>query len=311
MFFVFYLCVYSSGHLVNRYCNMALTVTEKFRLQTAALKENQPFFQVTAFRPDKRCAFLTEHLCDRFKVFWIEDGIGTYKVDTNEFSIEGSGIFCLSPGQYFSIKTEAVKSAYEIAFDKDFYCVETHGKEIACNGLLFNNVHRATVVKVEKQEESVFKNIINQMIFELKNGGSSQKDLLESYLRMFLIHTLRLVEKQEVGRLQKSHLQDPQVQDFVAMVNKHFREEHTVGGYAKKLFITPKSLAKKLNALGYPTPMQIIKDRLVLEAKRQLRFTDRSIKEIAFNLGFEDPAYFSRVFSKASGMSPAAYRAES
>ena len=97
-------------------------------------------------------------------------------------------------------------------------------------------------------------------------------------------------------------------QDFIALVEKHFKTEHTVGGYAEKLFVSPKSLSKRLNALSYPTPLQIIKNRIVLEAKRQLKFSQKPIKEIAHELGFDDPSYFSRFFSKNAGTSPAAYR---
>ena len=63
-----------------------------------------------------------------------------------------------------------------------------------------------------------------------------------------------------------------------------------------------------LQALEYPSPSQIIKDRLVLEAKRKLKFSNKTVREIAFELGFEDPAYFSRLFSKNAGVSPAQYR---
>jgi len=78
--------------------------------------------------------------------------------------------------------------------------------------------------------------------------------------------------------------------------------------YAEKLFVAPKSLAKRLQALEYPSPSQIIKDRLVLEAKKQLKFSNKTVREIAFELGFEDPAYFSRLFSKNAGISPTQYR---
>jgi len=67
-------------------------------------------------------------------------------------------------------------------------------------------------------------------------------------------------------------------------------------------------LTKRLSALDYPSPSQIIKDRLILEAKRQLKFSNKTVKEIAFELGFDDPAYFSRLFSKGTGSSPAKYR---
>lgn len=288
---------------------MALTTTAKYTFSDHALKENQPHFEVTSLHLDTHCVAFKNEVTDHYKIFWVEDGSGTYNVDDIEFSIEGSGVFCLSPGQIFSVCSEKIKSAYQISFDKDFYCIETHGKEIACNGLLFNNVHRATVVDVPKAEVAIFQNLVNQMITELENKGSAHQVMLETFLRMFLIQTLRLQETQEAATTSVTHQQDPLVQEFIALVDKNFKEEHTVAGYAEKLFIAPKSLSKKMNALGYPTPLQLIKDRIILEAKRNLKFTDNSVKEIAFDLGFDDPGYFTRLFGKAVGVSPAKYRA--
>ena len=117
-----------------------------------------------------------------------------------------------------------------------------------------------------------------------------------------------MVDIEETATQKATHQQDSLAQDFIALVEKHFRKEHSVTSYAEKLFIAPKSLTKRLHHLDYPSPSQIIKDRLVLEAKRQLKFSTKTIKEIAFELGFEDPAYFSRLFSKNAGTSPAHYR---
>ena len=287
---------------------MAFTTKETFIFQDFKLQENAPYFELSSFNMATHCIANKSEVSDYFKIYWIEDGTGTYQIDFKEFNIEGSGIFCLSPGQVFTIKSEKVKSAYQIAFDKDFYCVETYGKEIACNGLLFNNVHRATAVSVKGDEKKMFQNVINQMITELKRKGSAHRDMLETYLRMFLIQTLRLVEQQETSKKKVSLQKDQLAQDFIALVEKHFRIAHSVTSYAEKLFIAPKSLAKRLHNLDYPTPSQIIKDRLVLEAKRQLKFSNKTVKEIAFELGFEDPAYFSRLFSKNTNISPAHYR---
>lgn len=287
---------------------MALTTKETHIFQDFKLKDQSPFFEVTSLKVDTYCVANQNEISDYYKIYWIENGTGTYQIDFKEFTIEGTGIFCLSPGQVFTIKNEKVKSAYQIAFDKDFYCVETHGKEIACNGLLFNNVHRATAISVKEEEKALFQNIIDQMVVELKSKGSAHREMLETYLRMFLIQTLRIVNHQKPTIKDITTKQNNLAQDFIALVEKHFRTEHSVTSYAEKLFVAPKSLAKRLHALDYPSPSQIIKDRLVLEAKRQLKFSTKTVREIAFELGFEDPAYFSRLFSKNAGISPAQYR---
>ncbi len=287
---------------------MALAVKKIHTFQTLKDQKDPPFFEVTDLSLDTHCVLNKNEISEYYKVFWIADGGGTYQIDFNEFEIKDSGIFCLSPGQIFSVQSEKAKKAYQITFNKDFYCVETHGKEIACNGVLFNNVHRASVVSVESVDQGAFQNLIDQMIQELKAKGNAHKDMLETYLRMFLIKTLRLVDTQRPDQEVANSNLDKTAETFITLVEKHFREEHTVTGYAEKLFISPKSLSKRLNTQGYATPLKIIKDRLILEAKRQLKFTNKTVKEIAFELGFDDPAYFSRLFSKGTGSSPSQYR---
>ena len=286
---------------------MAFTTTQVHTFQPSRLGGPYPFFELTELRVNTYCVANQNEVSDHYKVYWIEDGDGTYQIDFQEFSIEGSGIFCLSPGQVFTIQSEKVQSAYQIAFDRDFYCVEAHGKAIACNGLLFNNIHRVTAVSFPPEERPVFKNLIQQMVGEIQSPGSAHGDLLRTYLQLFLIQTLRLLEQQD-ALVDADSNHNQLVRDFIALVEQNFRQDHSVTAYAEKLFVAPKSLTKRLSALNYPTPSQIIRDRLVLEAKRQLKFSDKTVKEVAFELGFDDPAYFSRLFSKAAGQSPAQFR---
>ena len=287
---------------------MSITTVETYKFAGNKLNKKQAHFEIQKISLDIYCAANKTERSDHYKIYWIEDGSGKYDVDFKEFEIDGCGIFCVSPGQMFSVKSESVKTAYQISFDKEFYCVEAHGKEIACNGLIFNNVHRASGVSVDTVEAPIFRSIIDNIISELKNPGNAHRDMIETYLRMFLIHTLRLLDLQELEKGKESHQKNEMVQEFIALVDKYFKTKHSASDYAKELFISPKSLAKKLNTLGYPTPTEMIQERILIEAKRSLKFTQESIKEIAFELGFDDPAYFSRLFSKKEGITPLAYR---
>lgn len=287
---------------------MAITTIESYTFEGASLDKSNAHFEIQKISLDTYCAANQAERTTHFKIYWIEDGSGNYEIDFKEFEIKGSGIFCLSPGQMFTVKSEKVKTAYQISFDREFYCIEAHGKEIACNGLLFNNVHRASGFSIAKEETSIFSSLVFNMIKELKAPGNAHRDMIETYLRMFLIHTLRLLDLMELEKTNESHQQNKMVQDFIGLVDKHFRSKHSVSDYAKELYVSPKSLAKKLKALGYPTSTEMIQERILLEAKRSLKFTQKSIKEIAYELGFDDPAYFSRLFSKKEGVSPLEYR---
>lgn len=286
---------------------MSINSVEKYQYQGLQTEGPLPHFEVHAIRLDTYCVANEDDISAYFKIYFIEDGRGEYEIDFQSIKIEGAGIFCLSPEQIFTVKNEQVRSGYQIIFDREFYCVETHGEAIACNGILFNNVHRATMIPLRASEASLLREIIDNMIAEINQPGAAHRALLETYLRLFLIQALRIWgEQQEASRKEEeiSHL----AADFIALVEKHFRSIHTVSEYAGQLFVSPKSLAKRLKILGYPTPTEIIHDRLILQAKRELRYTRKTVKEIAYDLGFDDPAYFSRLFAKKEGISPARYR---
>lgn len=287
---------------------MAITTIESYTFEGSKLNKSNAHFEIQKINLDIYCAANKAERSEHYKIYWIEDGSGKYDIDFKEFEINGAGVFCVSPGQMFTVKTEKVKCAYQISFDKEFYCVEAHGKEIACNGLIFNNVHRASGISIDKKDTPVFTSLVNNIISELKNPGNAHRDMIETYLRMFLIHTLRFLDIHELESSKETHQKNKMVQDFIALVDKHYKTKHSASDYAKELFISPKSLAKKLKALSYPTATEMIQERILLEAKRSLKFTQTSIKEIAFELGFEDPAYFSRLFAKKEGLTPLAYR---
>jgi AraC-like DNA-binding protein len=96
--------------------------------------------------------------------------------------------------------------------------------------------------------------------------------------------------------------------DFSLLVEQNFKTLHTVTSYADRLGISPKSVAKHFQKLGAVKPSSFIKNRILLEAKRLLIYSDKSVKEIAFELGFHDPAYFTRLFTKASLKSPLQFK---
>ncbi len=282
---------------------MAIKKVNSYQFNANTLETKGPHFAVDAIEMDTACIVNENKIAEYYRIYWIENGSGTYQIDFKPFSIEKAGLFFLSPGQVLQVEAEKVKSAYQISFDQEFYCVETHGKAIACNGVLFNNVHRATMIPLDEADAPVFRNWIEQMIQELENPGPGHQELIETYLRMVLIAALRKLEP-----IQKvSSTNNKLTADFIASVDKFFRKKHAVSEYASMLGVSPKSLSKRLQAEGYTKPINVIRDRIILQAKRDLRYSEKSIKSIAHDLGFEDPAYFSRYFKKATSQSPKQY----
>ncbi len=98
------------------------------------------------------------------------------------------------------------------------------------------------------------------------------------------------------------------IRKFNLLVEANFKSEHGVSFYADQLFKSPKTLSNLFAIFNQKTPSQIIQERITIEAKRLLCYTERSIKHITYELGFEDVSYFSSFFKKNTGLPPSDFR---
>lgn len=262
-------------------------------------------FTLSTISFEKACVVNKNKQIDNYSIYWIKEGKGTYNIDFKTYSFTRNVLFFLSPGQIFTVDSEKIKEAYKLSFIRDFYCIETHDKEIACNGVLFNNIYETPFVEVSKNDVLKLDFILESLIDEFKNKDTAQYDMLQAYLKQFIILSVRI--KKELGTI-KDDNESKLFKDFSTLVEQNFRKLHSVTEYANRLGISPKSLTKHLQLLGTVKPSQLIKNRIIIEAKRQLIYSNESVKHIAFNLGFNDPAYFTRFFTKAIEKSPLQFK---
>jgi len=254
---------------------------------------------------EKACVVNKPKQISEYNIFWIKEGKGTYNIDFKSYSFDGSVLFFLSPGQVFTVDSEKIKEAYQLSFTRDFYCIQTHDTEIACNGVLFNNVYETPFVAPSKKDAQKLNFILENLIEEFELEETAQYDMLQSFLKQFIIYSVRI--KKEYSNV-KEDTETKLFKDFSLLVEQNFRKLHSVTDYANRLGISPKSLTKHFQKIGTETPSDFIKNRIITEAKRLLLYSNEAIKHIAFDLGFNDPAYFSRFFTKATGTSPAQFK---
>lgn len=259
-------------------------------------------FSLSEIAFEQACTANRDDRIDSFDIIWIREGEAHYTIDFNEYHVNGETLFFLSPGQLFTVSSEKIKVAYRIRFVKDFYCIESRNKDIACNGLLFNNIYEFPYIKPDEKTTRKLATLVEEIKEELSHPGEAHYDFLHACLTLFLIHSTRVKKLQQVvGEAQE---EDDITDQFSMYVDKYFREQHSVAFYADLLYLSPKSLSKKLHRMQRNTPSEIIKERIITEAKRELFYTNKTVKEIAYELGFEDPAYFTRFFKKATGHAP-------
>jgi len=256
---------------------------------------------------ENACTITHNEQQNAFTIYWIQEGKGTYNIDFKQYVFTDNVLFFLSPGQVFTVESEQIKTAYRLTFQRDFYCIQTHDKEVACNGVLFNNIYETPFVKPCKKDIGKLKFILESLIEEFQQNETAQYDMLQSYLKQFMICAVRVKkENHPIKEVAETRL----FKDFSLLVEKNFKTLHTVTSYSDRLGVSPKSVTKHFQKLGAVKPSTFIKNRILLEAKRLLIYTDKSVKEIAFELGFNDPAYFTRSFTKAVLKSPLQFKKE-
>lgn len=241
-----------------------------------------------------------------YTVFLIKKGKGTFHADGNSFAFSGPALLFATPMQGLSMEFEGELEFFTLQFHSDFYCIETHREEVACNGLLFNSIYIDPTVRVSSSEWDVFEQLIAQMQQEI-NAVEATEIVLRAYLQLVLAKSssikLKLEQRESLYRVK-----DEKMERFRELLNQHFLRLHRPMDYANLLDISANLLAKKAVKYFGKSPSQLIQERLILEAKKKLHLTTNSIKEIAFQMEFSDEYYFSRFFKRHTLVSPQEFR---
>lgn len=229
-------------------------------------------------------------------------------VDFRQFTTTGPTLFFLNVNQFLQIDSAGEEEGFFLYYNRDFYCIQIHDEEVSCDGFLFNNIYTMPMTLLPDAEAPRVLEAFRNMVDELEASESSREEMIRTYLKQVIIRATRLWKRQQLGRMNDTPADVAFLRDFSRLVEIHFREKHSVMDYADLLAVAPKTLSKKFNRLQLGQPNDIIKDRILLEAKRLLAHSSLSIKEIGYDLGYEDPAYFNRLFSQKIGATPAAFR---
>ena len=192
-------------------------------------------------------------------------------------------------------------------FNREFYCISDHDQEVSCNGILFFGTQDVPIITIPPDQKKRFELLFEIFVEEFSTPDKIQGDMLQMLLKRLIIMSTRLAKEQLIVK-QLDNEQIEVIRKFNFLVDMHYKSKRKVSDYAELLFKSPKTLSNLFSIYNQKSPQQIILDRLALEAKRLIHFTDRQNQEIAFDLGFNDPAHFSRFFKKMTGKTPSEYR---
>jgi AraC family transcriptional regulator, transcriptional activator of pobA len=263
-------------------------------------------FKIFSFENNSHFDHLQRH--NYYSLILILQGKAELQVDFETYAISKKSIICLSPYQPYLIKSEKELVGVSLNFHPDFFCTYKHQNEIESEGILFHNIYEPPFFYVDDEKPLVA--LLNQMKAEIEHGDLAQHELLVSYLKIFLISILRIKVRQtpEAKNKLEENNSTAILQKLSDSIEKHFWHKHSASDYADTLNISSQALAKLVKAYYDKTLTDLIAQRIMIEAKRELYLTSKPVKEIAHFLGYDDEYYFSRFFKKHSGISPQLYR---
>lgn len=244
---------------------------------------------------------------EHIKILFIPKG-NKVKVDFQEFVTEKDSLLFLNPKVVIMPNEEDEMGGLLLHFNRDFYCVQIHDQEVACDGILYNNVFEVPFIGLDENQSAEIQKIIQDIQLEMQNEDSNTEEMLRILLKIIILKSTRIWKQKHQLSQEEQQSDVSFLRRFSQLVEQHYKTHHTVADYAEMLYITPKNLSKKIGLLSKETPNDIIKNRIILESKRLLAHTAITVKEIAYSLNYEDDAYFVRFFTKNTGISPLSFR---
>ena len=168
-------------------------------------------------------------------------------------------------------------------------------------------VRPASRASMNEKERKELDTITEALENEFTVSDSLQEEMLRILLKRFIIQCTRIARhRMNITREKESGFEI--VRQYYNLVDEHYRTKKQVQDYADMLHKSPKTLSNIFSTCKLPSPLRVIHERVEAEAKRLLLYSNKSAKEIADILGFEDQASFSRFFKNMTGQSAVQFR---
>ncbi|MGI4821650.1 MAG: helix-turn-helix domain-containing protein [Janthinobacterium lividum] len=240
-----------------------------------------------------------------FTIAWNSGPAQAVDIDGTSHWFDSQTILPLMFNQSFTFERPADVVAWQ--FNREFYCVVDHDAEVSCAGFLFGMGNTA-FIRLDPAYQAKLKLMVAIFKQELATQDHLQNEMLVVLLKRLIITITKLARSEYMPEEDHQDQRLSIFRKFNVLVESHFRREHSVAYYANLLHKSPKTLANIFALYSDKTALQLIQGRILLEAKRLLHYTPRSVKEITYELGFEEPAYFCNFFKRHTAVSPMKYR---
>jgi AraC-like DNA-binding protein len=244
------------------------------------------------------------HKHDFYLVVLFTRGSGKHIIDFNTYSIKPGSIFMMSPGQTHHWELSPDIDGYVFFHTASFYDVGFTTEKIR-NYPFFASIHHPPVLSLKTAQQKKMIALFEEMLIEYRGDEMLKYNKLHCLLNLAYIE---LTRHYQPAKETDSEKYLAIAQQLESLIDKHFRSVKFPYQYAEKMNLSEKHLNRVSKDCLNKTTSDLIADRIILEAKRLLVHSPDPVSEIAAELGFFNPSYFSRMFKKRTGLTPAEFR---
>ena len=282
------------------------TETAKYKFRESLPLEFEIFNISDLYKKYKK-VHTVPHRPDFYQIIWIQEGKATYQVDFNLINLSRNSLLFIPKNGVNLFDKNDIYEGRIIAFTDNFFCKEQEDMNFLNTTILFHDLYEISHINSEPSNE-IFSELFELMYKEYNSSNDKfHYDILRNYLHLFLLQSEREKRKQGFKEI-KPGADLSYLMLFKEVLEKRFKKYRSINRYASELSIPVNRLNKASFQTIGKSPKQLIDERILLEAKRLLAHSTLSIKEIAFELGFDEPTNFIKYFRKHNHITPAEFR---
>lgn len=234
------------------------------------------------------------------------EAAGTHMLDFESFEVRDNSVFFVSPGQLHSWVTSVKPRGYVINFSTEFFVQMFPRSDDIAQFPFFHIARDTPVLYLDQTRHDELLPLLLDMESDFLHRGDGRLDVARSYLLILLTRLRRLYPDHKGNDVSPKNYS--LTKRYKLLIEQHYLDFGPARDYAEKLNVTAHQLNEALKRTLGKTASQLVQERLILEAKRLLGNTSMSVAEIAFQLNFEDFAYFSRFFKKHTQLTPSEFK---
>lgn len=253
----------------------------------------------------ENCQILKSSKSSELSLLWFNSDNNVLIIDAVTYTFNTNDIISLT--EFHKIESIQINTLQLIRWNRSFYCIIDHDSEVGCKGILYYGASNLPVIKPNTESLELLQTVLKMLQIEFNAKDTLQLEMLQMMLKRILILCTRIYKLQS-NYFKKEESNIDIIREYNYLVETHFKVKHSVSDYADMLNKSPKTLANLFKKAGNKTPLYYIKNRIMLEARRLLSYTDKPISEIGYELGFTDVQVFSRFFKNIEGISPTDFK---